>query len=221
MKVEKINSLVESVSGISMSDEGRLAVNERWLTDGNVSDEVNNALDDISGDVFELQMEFYRSSKHRNALVEPAIELLTRIKDRANAALERIQTSPPEDTNEAQEIKFSEKPSKASFAQIADKRISLGNEEMAKLGKGKLALKVRPNMLPSYKAAAQGLPWLFSIDGLSYYVTNQKDNVLELSPFKLQANASAIISDLMNPQRKEVGKDKLLRMFAGMQKPST
>ena len=243
MKPSVLNEIVKNVTGITISHDsfhlgqpGNLSedaeLDERWLEKENPSVELNDAIDDINGFMFQLQMEYIKNSKDRNLVMDVANELLRKVKDRAEIALNRLSKSGPEDANEAEDLGEAEpntdtdvirnpkmvnvKMPKNSFVQAGPKRLGLDNENWLKLKGQRLVVKVRPNMVNSYHNVSGGLPLLFYIDGQMYWPDEERGDLFFLSPFRLQNNAMALARDLNTPDRFEVAKDKITRNFDKM-----
>jgi hypothetical protein len=211
-----------------------MQMQERWLEKDGLSAEFGDAISDLQGYITQLQMEYYKNSRNRNRMEELGVELLQKIKDRAEICLNRLEKAGPEDANESEQL--GEEPAtqqdvirdpkivkakvpRGSFVQAGFERIGLENEAYLKMRGNRIAVKVRPNMVNSYHNASKGIPLLFSIEGVMHWVDEERGEIFFLSPFRLQNNASAIAGDLIKPDRQEIAKEKLLRFYDRMTSP--
>lgn len=100
MLIENVNSLAATImSGTRQKRKNWLS--ERFVEQNNPSIELNQFLTDSQDILFKMEQMFFRTTGNRNAMMEPATEMLQQLIDRCNLSLERLKISPPEDANES------------------------------------------------------------------------------------------------------------------------
>lgn len=101
---------------------------------------------------------------------------------------------------------------KNDFVQAGSKRLSLVNEKFFHY-KNQLLLNLRETMFATMKKEAGDLPFIFCIgDKRTYYFGDKKMDIMVLTPFERQATAAVIAGDLLNPEKQEMAKRKLLQL---------
>lgn len=100
MQINEVNSLAATILSAGRAKR-RDWISEKFVVQGNPSVEFNDFLADSQDMLFQLEQMFFRTTGNRDAMIRPAIEIITTLRDRCDLVLERIKISPPEDANES------------------------------------------------------------------------------------------------------------------------
>ena len=96
MQINEVSSIAYKIMSESKK---KVILSEKFVQDNQPSIEINDYLSDCQNLMFQLEQMYFKNTDNRNIIMPKALELIQKIKDRSDLALENLKQSSPEDVN--------------------------------------------------------------------------------------------------------------------------